>query len=349
MTDTNDSFFKRRWKLILNIITILALFALLYVIRDQLSQTLTNLSRVWLGVLVLMLPIQLLNYHAQTKMYQHLFQILGNKLSYKFLFRTSLELNMVNSVFPSGGVSGVSYYGVRMRDGGKVTGAKATLVQVMKVALLILSFELLLIVGLFLMAIEGRASGLILFVTGSLSTLLIVGTLGSMYIIGSKRRINSFFIAVTKFFNGAVRLFRPKNPETIDIQKAHGVFDDMHQNYMHFRRHYKKLKAPFYWALTANLSEIMTIYVVYIAFGEWVNIGAVILAYAVANFAGLVSVLPGGVGVYEFLMTAVLVAGGVPAAVSLPVTVMYRVLNTLIQVPPGYYFYHKTLQSSGAT
>jgi uncharacterized protein (TIRG00374 family) len=80
-----------------------------------------------------------------------------------------------------------------------------------------------------------------------------------------------------------------------------------------------------------------------VAFGEWVNFGAVILAYAVANFAGLVSVLPGGVGIYEGLMTLVLVASGVPSRLSLPVTVMYRVVNTLVQLPPGYYFYHKTL------
>ena len=78
------------------------------------------------------------------------------------------------------------------------------------------------------------------------------------------------------------------------------------------------------------------------------NLGAVILAYAVANFAGLVSVMPGGVGIYEALMTGVLVAAGVPAALSLPVTVMYRVLSTLIQVPPGWYFYHKTLTSNSS-
>jgi uncharacterized protein (TIRG00374 family) len=98
--------------------------------------------------------------------------------------------------------------------------------------------------------------------------------------------------------------------------------------------------------LVANETEILTIYVVYIAFGEWVNIGAVILAYAVANFAGLVSVLPGGIGIYEGLMTLVLAAGGIPAAVSLPVTIMYRVINTGIQLPPGYYLYHRNLRSS---
>jgi uncharacterized protein (TIRG00374 family) len=86
--------------------------------------------------------------------------------------------------------------------------------------------------------------------------------------------------------------------------------------------------------------------VVYIAFDAYVNVGAVILAYAVANFAGLVSVLPGGVGIYEALMTGVLIAAGIPARLSLPVTIMYRVLNTLLQVPPGYALYHRTLHQA---
>ena len=100
------------------------------------------------------------------------------------------------------------------------------------------------------------------------------------------------------------------------------------------------------YALMANVAEILTIYVVYIAFGQWVNPGAVIIAYAIANSAGLVSVLPGGIGIYEALMTAVLASAGVPAGVSLPVTVMYRVLNMTIQLPPGYVLYHKAVQDN---
>lgn len=349
MDKANDSFFKQRWKLIVNIITLLALAGLIYAIRDQLAQTLTNLGRVNLYLLLLMLPLQLLNYHSQTKIYQHLFRIVGNSLPYKFLFKTSLELNFVNHVFPSGGVSGVSYYGVRMRDGGNITAARATLVQVMKVALLLLSFEVLLIAGLYFLALDGRANGFMLFVAGSLSSLMVAGTVLFTYIIGSQYRINAFFLALTYFLNKLIHLVRPGHPETINIASARRAFDDLHQNYLMFRRHYRELKWPFLWAIVANATEILTIYVVYVAFGEWVNIGAVILAYAVANFAGLVSVLPGGVGVFEILMTGVLAAGGVPAALSIPVIVMYRVINTLIQVPPGYYFYHKTLHGKGST
>ncbi len=148
---------------------------------------------------------------------------------------------------------------------------------------------------------------------------------------------------MTRAFNKLVHLFRPSNPETLSIDRVAKVFDDFHDSYFELRRSHQKLKAPILYALLANVTEVLVLYVVYIAFGHLVNIGAVILAYAIANFAGFVSVLPGGIGIYEALMTAVLVSTGVPAAVSLPVTVMYRVLNTAIQVPPGYYLYHKNL------
>ena len=94
----------------------------------------------------------------------------------------------------------------------------------------------------------------------------------------------------------------------------------------------------------ANITEVAAIYVVYIAFGHLVNVGAVILAYAVANFAGLISVLPAGIGIYEGLMTGVLAATGIPAGLTIPVTIMYRVINMGIQLLPGYYFYQKAVR-----
>ncbi len=338
------SFWMRRWKLILNLITVFALAGLVYAIRDQLMETIRNLHHVNLWILVLILPIEYLNYHANVRLYQRLFAIVGNRLSYKFLFRACLELNFVNHVFPSGGVSGISYFSLRLKDGQNITVSKATLVHFMKLVLVFVSFEALLIAGLFFLAAVGKASNLTMFVTGSLSTMLIFGTLLFVYVIGSKSRINNFFTAVTRGLNRLIQIFRPTQPEAINIERSRLAFDEMHENYLLFRSRYRDLRVPLVYALLANISELMALYIVYVAFGEYVNVGAVILAYAVANFAGLVSVLPGGIGIYEALMTAVLAAGGVPAAVSLPVTVMYRVVNTLVQLPPGYYFYHKTLR-----
>lgn len=335
---------RRRWKLVVNIVTIVALAILMYVTRHQLAQTIGNIRHVNGWALLLIIPVEALNYHAQAKLYQGLFAIVGNRLSYKGLIRASLELNFVNHVFPSGGVTGMSYFSLRMRQGKELTGGKATLIHVMKLGLIFLSFELLVIFGLISLSVMGRVSNLTILLAAVVSTLLIVGTAMFGYIVGSRQRIDEFFTGVTRVLNRIIQVVRPEHPETINIDRARGIFEDFHSNYDEIKRDRKRLKQPFLYALLANATEVLAIYVVYIAFGHFINIGGVIFAYAVANFAGLVSVLPGGVGIYEALMTAVLASTGVPAGVSLPVTVMYRVVNTLIQIPPGYYLYQDALK-----
>ena len=342
---SEKSFLKRRWKLLLNIVTVMALCVLVYAIRHQLAATIDNLAKVNVGALLLIVPIEALNYHSQAKLYQRLFGLVGNKLKYRFLVKASLELNFINHVFPSGGVSGISYFGARMRS-DNITGGKATLVQMMKLILGFVSFEVLLVAGLLFMAVGGRVNELMLLVAGSLSTLMVVGTCGFVFIIGSQKRINAFFTTVTTSLNRLIHVVRPRHPETIKTHRVKDLFEELHHNYKLIESQYKDLRRPLWYAFLMNLTEVLAVYVVFVAFGHWVNFGSVVLAYAVANFAGLISVLPGGVGIYEALMTAVLAAAGVPAGLSLPVIIMYRVVNTLIQLPPGYVYYHRTLNAA---
>jgi uncharacterized membrane protein YbhN (UPF0104 family) len=42
-------------------------------------------------------------------------------------------------------------------------------------------------------------------------------------------------------------------------------------------------------------------------------------------------------------MTIVLAAAGISPSVSLPITITYRILNTIIQIGPGYFYYQKAL------
>jgi len=340
----SDSYLKRNWKLILNLVTIGALLLLIVAVHKQLAQTLHDLTKVHAWALLLLIPIEALNYHAQAKMYQGMFDIVGEKLRYKFLYKLSLELNFVNHVFPSGGVTGISYFGLRLKRDG-VSAARGTLVQLMKLVLTFTSFEILLLLGMLILSAVGKVNNSIIFIGTAITMLTFVGTGIAWYIVADRHRVQSFFVTTTRVLNKLIQVVRPKHPETISIEKARPMFDELHDNYQLFKTKYQQLEQPFLWALVANVTEIAAVYVIFIAFGHWVNVGAVILAYAVANFAGLVSVLPGGVGVYEALMTGVLLAGGVPVGISLSATVMYRVLNTLLQIPPGYYLYHRNLQN----
>lgn len=335
---------KSRWKVILNIVTVLVLAVLVYGSRDQLSATLTNLRHINGWILLLILPIEALNYHAQARLYQRLFLLVGTKFNYKYLYRTALEMNFINYVFPSGGAAGISYFGATVRKGNEVSAGKATLVHIIKLASIFISLELLIGIGLLSLAIGNHVNGLLLLTTASLSTIILLVTLAVPYLIGSQQRINSLVTNVTKLLNKIIHLVRPRSPETINMDAAKQTLTDFHDNYKLLKSSWRELRMPFWYAFLTNVTEVAALYTVYLAFGQYVNIGAIILAYAVANFAGLVSVLPGGVGIYEALMIAVLASAGIPPGVALPITVTYRVVNTAIQVPTGYYFYQKSLR-----
>ncbi len=339
---SESHFWRRRWKLILNIVTVGALVVLVYAVRKQIVDTVSNLGEVNTWALPAMIIWQGLDYHSYAKLYQHLYRILGERIRYRSLLRVQLELNFVNNVFPSGGVSGISYFALRMRD-AQVAGSKSTFLQITKFIFIFISFQILMAVGLVLLAIGGNVNSFTILIAASLFTLLLIGTLALMFIIGSQRRINSFFTYLTRIINRVIHIFRRASPETINILRARDTFNELHENYLKLKSKPRALIKPVFFALSCNIAEVMTIYTVYIAFGHFVNPGAVILAYAVANFAGIISVLPGGVGIFEAIMTAVLAAAGIPPGLSIPVTIMYRVLNMLIQLPAGYYFYYKAL------
>jgi len=333
---------KANWRLILTVITVVAMVILIIGLHHDILSTLKNLKKVNLWALSLLIPIEFINYHAQAKLYETTFQTLGHKLQYWFLFRFSLELNFISTIFPSGGVSGFSYINLRLKSRG-ISGAQATLVQLLKTLMLYSSFLLILIVGLLFLAISGRASEFLILISSSIVTILVIISFGGFFVVESKQRMNNFFTYITRFLNRVIKYFRPNKRDPINIDRVERVFNELHDSYLLFRHNLSALKVPTIWGLVANASEVMAVYVVYLAFGHFVNPGAVVIAYSVATFSGILSVLPGGIGVYETLMTLVLAAAGVPASLTIPVTIMYRIVNSLIQIVPGYVLYQKAL------
>jgi uncharacterized protein (TIRG00374 family) len=335
-----------KWRKVITLVTFLALSLLIYFSRQEIADTFKRLGELNGLILVVIIILQFLNHHSYAKVYQSLFAIVGKTLKYWSMFRISLEVNFVNNVFPTGGLTGFSYFGLRMQK-FNVNAGKSTLVQMMRWVGVFLSFQVLTFFGLLSLAIEGKVNNFTILVASSLVTLILVGTILVTYIVGSRQRIESFFTWITKAINRVIQVVRPKHPETINIASTRQMFLDLHEDYNIILKNYRKLGPWFLYSLLANVVEIASIYVIYLAFGDAVNPGAIILSYIVASFAGIISVLPGGVGIYEGLMVAVMATAGISPGVSIPATVMYRVLTSVIQLPPGYYFYQKALDESG--
>jgi uncharacterized protein (TIRG00374 family) len=178
--------------------------------------------------------------------------------------------------------------------------------------------------------------------------LTIFGTLVGAYIVSNPRRIKSFTGFLPKLLNSIFRPFR-RQANIIDIAKVEATMEDLHRDYLILSHDWKRFKWPFVWAMVVNLSDLFTILIVYLSFGNWVNPGAIIIAYAVANFAGTVAILPGGVGIYEGLMTATMASAGVNRGLALSATLVYRVIYMVLFLPPGYFLYQRFLKRSGGT
>jgi hypothetical protein len=339
-------YLKRNWKLVLNVVTFALLGLAVFLVRHDVANAFADLGRINAIALLLIIPLQAQNYAAYAHLYQEFLRILGSKQPLKLMYEVALEMNFVNHVFPSGGVSGFSYFAARLKPHG-VTTAQSTLTQTMRFVLTFASFVILLFIGLFLLALGGSASNMTILITCSLAFSTVFAIIVGGYVISSEKRIKTFTKALTKGVNRVLHVVRPNHPETISLARVEKLCNEMHTNYILLKEKLPALKGPFFYSMLANITELATIYVVYIAYGQFVNPGAIIIAYAVANFAGLVAVLPGGIGIYEGLMTAVLVSAGVPAGLAISVTVMYRVINLAISLPIGYYFYHKAISTLG--
>lgn len=335
------------FKFWLNFITFAALAFLIYITRDQIVGALNELTGLNLSALFMIIPIQLISYYGVAKLYKAFFDSRSERLKFKTLFKISLELNFVNHVFPSGGVSGFSYLSVRLKNLG-ISTAESTLAQLIRFGMTFISFLVLLLIGLLMLSLGHYANGLIIMISSALVFGTIFGTVVAVFIISKPSRIKAFVSWLPKFVNFLLKWLRiGRKRDIIDITRVEATLEDLHENYVVLARNKPLIKRLFAWALVTNIAEVLTIYVVYIAFGQLINPGALIIAYAVANFAGLIAILPGGVGVYEGLMTAVLASAGVNNALALSATVVYRVLTMIFFLPIGYYYYHRALTRGG--
>lgn len=321
----------------------LALVLLVIFAREQVMEAFKTFARLNLLWLLLVIPIQLVNHYSVAKFYKSYLKTLDEKLATKELFKVSLEMNFVNNVFPSGGVSGFGYLGLRLKKLG-VKGSKSALLQTSRHILTFVSFIVYLVIALLLLSIFGSASRFIILIASSLSSIIIFLAMALIFLVSDEARIKQFTAALPKLVNQVFRTLHLSRKPVINIERIESLFGDLHKDYVHVRKNWKDLRYPFLWTMMMNFTEILTIFVVYLSFAQIVNPGAIIISYAVANVAGLVAVLPGGVGVYEGLMTGVMASAGIDEALALSATLVYRVSNMGIFLPIGYIFYERALK-----
>jgi len=333
------------FRTLLSLFTVILLAIIIFFSRHEILHALELLESVNLWILVLILPLQLLVYYAAG---ETIFSYLRSKksideLNPPTLARMALEMNFVNHVLPSAGVSGASYMNWRLGH-YKVSAPRATMAQVVRFAMVFSSFITLLLVSVFVITIDGNINRWILLVSSLLVTVMVSAILLGIFLLSSHARIVRFSRWLHVFVGKVVKRVtfgRKSNPVTEGAIEH--FFNDLHRDYVALLKDKGSLKKPFIWGLIFNAGDAGLFFLTFLALGSVVNPAVILIAYGLASMAGFFVITPGGTGAYEAIMVSFLAIAGIASGVAIAGILLTRVIILLCTIGLGYVFYQDAL------
>ena len=317
--------------------------------RHELVQAWYLLGRVNLWILLLLIPVQFASYYASAEIFFSYLKQRGQLKRTNTLQATgmSLELNFVNHVFPSGGVSGASYMVWRLGKLG-VTAGQGIMAQVMRYVVQMGTFMVLLALALAWATLSNRTASWVVVATAIGITSLVFVVLFGGYLVGSQARMKTFAHWLTGVVNAAVqKVTFGRRSEILRADRAEKFFLDFHRDFMVLKNDKKLLLKPIIWSFLFDLFEVLLFVISFWALGEWVNPAALLIAYGAATLTGTFMLTPGGAGAYEAVMIGILSASGVAAGVAFAGVIVARAILIIGTLASGFVVYQHALRKYG--
>lgn len=336
----------RTW---VSIVTIAFLALVLFLARHEIEKAYGLLDQVNLWILLLLLPLQFVSYYAAGEMIFAYLRTQGHikQVSSLTLPRLALEMNFVNHVLPSGGVSGISYMVWRLKHFG-VSASRSTAAQLVRMVAAFVSYSILLIVAIIFMAVDGNINRWVVGASVGLVVVMGGALLLVMYLLNHKERVGGFARRLTRAANSFVRTVTFGRVQHVMREgNIRAFFEEIQKDYKFIRSNLRVLVVPCLWGLVFNIVEVALFYVSFLALGHPVNPAPLVIAYGLAGLAGFFMVTPGGAGAYEAIMVAFLTVAGINPGVALLAILLTRVLLMLGTIAAGYAFYQQAILSHG--
>lgn len=263
------------------------------------------------------------------------------------LTEMALEMNFVNHVLPSGGVSGMSYMSWRLGKYG-ISPGRATMAQLVRFAMAFLAYVALVLVSVVVITIDGNINRWIIFTSFILIIISILGGIGTVYILSSRRRMWEFANTVVKRGNRLIaRVTFGRKKRVLKYAQVEKFFTDMHFDFMTLKRDRKILIKPFLWGIVYTAGDVVLFMITFWAMGIVFNPAPLLIAYGIAGLASIIVITPGGAGAYEAVMIGFLAIAGVNKGEAIAGVVLTRVILMLGTIVLGYVFYQKAILKYG--
>ena len=336
----------RAW---ISILTFVLIGVILFFARHELVRAWELLGQVNIWILLLLVPAIIVGYLAAGEM---VFSYLRQKklidhVSIGTQMRISLELNFVNHVLPSGGVSGISYMNWRLGKLGVSTG-KATMAQLVRYVTGFAAMVSLLAIAVLLVTIDGTVNRWIILMSSALVTMMIVVTLGCLFLFSSEQRMHRIGRRLGRGINRLVGwMTLGKAERVIKEQSLIAFLDDIYDDFKGLMRDKKILWQPYLWGIFFTIAEIAIFWIVFWALGSPANPAPILIAYGLASLAGMVIVTPGGAGAYEAIMVFVLAIAGMGNGEAIAGIILTRAIILFVTIVAGWVLYQQVVMKYG--
>lgn len=291
---------------------------------------LKNLRWYVLGIVIV---IQIASYYVNALYYRSILKVFSYNIGVERLFEGALATNFVNYILPSVGLAGAGYLSQVLSP--EVPRGEGVLTQLMRYALSALAVLVMMPVGFTIIFLSSDAGRAIVKVTLASAVAIMVLAIVIVLLIQRETILRRF----ANWLLGIAKHLKPN----LNGKAMNHFIDEFYIGYRAMIKQKRRMLAPFGWSMVYIIIEIITLYMAFLAFGKIVNPGIVIMAYLFANIASIFGGVFVSTGVFEVGMIGTLVALGLPFVLAFSITTVYRILNLLIGLPPGLYFYRKYL------
>lgn len=306
---------------------------------DQLQKFVVLISQLNIVILVCIIFIRFLYYWANAKYFQSFFGIFKTKkIAFKNLLVITIIMNFINTILPSGGVTGTAY--LAKATNKQVSASTATIAQVSWYILTFVSYLIVLVIGFISLFLSKQIDKISFRVVLIIITFLIVTGAVAISIMLNKqltKKIGYLLIRPVNF------MLRRLNKPALNKKLINQFVNEFYRHGGYLLKDPMKLKSAFLYTFLGILLEILSLYSVFLAFNVMVNPGVVVAGYSLAMLSSLAAIFTSGVGVYEAAMVATFVSLGQSFALSLSVALVYRIIAFWLFIPIGLFFYKRQI------
>ena len=339
---------KKTWfsfRTVLAILTAILVGYVVYKNWPDIVETVDDLNKTNIFVLLLLIPEQLFMYFACGQIF---FSYLKNRKNIETFsssdkLKISTELNFVNHAIPVGGLGGLAFLTYRLSP-FNVSAGQASFLYLFRYAITtVINYlqALIAILVLFMLnLVPDEATWII--PTALLMNLGVLGFLSFViHVASSKKRIEFFSNIVNKISSFLTRILTfGRKKRVVKVKNVNEYFHDIHESVKIAKENKRFLKKPVIWGAIYSFCEVGTYYIVALSLGRPELLPYIMVGEAIGSvFDGIVPY-----GLYELGMAGVMIALGVDFPTATIITVMTRVITLLFTILSGSLPYYKAIK-----